>query len=141
MDFNPKHQLISKIVREFAENEIKPMVAEMDRESRFPHEIVEKMKPLHFFGLQVPKTLGGAGLDTISYAIVVEELSRVSAALGLCVTVHNSVGIYPILEFGTKEQINRFVPAMAAGESIGAFCLTEANAGSDAGGVETSARE
>ena len=143
MDFNPcmKHQLISKTVREFAENEIKPMVAELDREAIFPQEIVDKMKPLHFFGLQVPKKLGGAGLDTISYAIVVEELSRVSAAIGLCVTVHNSVGIYPILEFGTQEQINRFVPPMAAGDSIGAFCLTEANAGSDAGGVETSARE
>jgi len=143
MDFNPcmKHQLIAKTVREFAENEIKPMVAELDREARFPHEIVERMKPLNFFGLQVPKRLGGAELDTISYAIVVEELSRVSAALGLCVTVHNSVGIYPILEFGTREQIERFVPAMAAGDSIGAFCLTEANAGSDAGGVETSARE
>ena len=136
-----KHQLISKTVREFAENEIQPMVAELDKEARFPHEIVERMKPLHFFGLQVPKHLGGAGLDTISYAIVIEELSRVSAALGLCVTVHNSVGISPILEFGTKEQINRFVPAMAAGDSIGAFCLTEANAGSDAGGVETSARK
>ena len=136
-----KHQLISKTVREFAENEIQPMVAELDREARFPYEIVERMKPLHFFGLQVPKNLGGAGLDTISYAIVIEELSRVSAALGLCVTVHNSVGISPILEFGTREQINRFVPAMAAGDSIGAFCLTEANAGSDAGGVETSARE
>jgi butyryl-CoA dehydrogenase len=143
MNFNPcmKHQLISKTVREFAENEIKPMVAELDREARFPHEIIEKMKPLNFFGLQVPKRLGGAELDTISYAIVVEELSRVSAALGLCVTVHNSVGIYPILEFGTREQIDRFVPAMAAGDSIGAFCLTEANAGSDAGGVETSARK
>jgi len=143
VDFNPcmKHQLISKTVREFAENEIQPMVAELDREARFPHEIVERMKPLHFFGLQVPKHLGGAGLDTISYAIVIEELSRVSAALGLCVTVHNSVGISPILEFGSKEQINRFVPAMAAGDSIGAFCLTEANAGSDAGGVETSARK
>jgi butyryl-CoA dehydrogenase len=136
-----KHQLISKTVREFAENEIQPMVAELDKEARFPHEIVERMKPLHFFGLQVPKHLGGAGLDTISYAIVIEELSRVSAALGLCVTVHNSVGISPILEFGTRKQINRFVPAMAAGDSIGAFCLTEANAGSDAGGVETSARE
>jgi butyryl-CoA dehydrogenase len=136
-----KHQLISKTVREFAENEIQPMVAELDKEARFPHEIVERMKPLHFFGLQVPKHLGGAGLDTISYAIVIEELSRVSAALGLCVTVHNSVGISPILEFGSKEQINRFVPAMAAGDSIGAFCLTEANAGSDAGGVETSARK
>lgn len=143
MDFNPcmKHQLIRKIVREFAENEIKPWVSELDREARFPFDIVEKMKPLNFFGLQVPKSLGGAGLDTISYAIAIEELSRVSAALGLCVTVHNSVGIYPILKFGSLEQINRFVPAMASGESIGAFCLTEANAGSDAGGVETCARK
>ncbi len=143
MDFNPcmKHQLIRKTVREFAENEIKPHAALLDKESRFPWDIVDKMKPLNFFGLQVPKKYGGAGLDTISYAIVIEELSRVSAALGLCVTVHNSVGIYPILKFGTKEQIEKFVPCMASGESIGAFCLTEANAGSDAGGVETNAVE
>ncbi|MCG8563851.1 MAG: acyl-CoA dehydrogenase family protein, partial [Desulfobacterales bacterium] len=139
MDFNPcmKHQLIRKTVREFSESEIKPRVAELDRESSFPADIMEKMKPLKFFGLQVPRELGGAGLDSISYAIAVEELSRVSAALGLCVTVHNSVGIYPILKFGSQEQIQTFVPPMAAGESIGAFCLTEANAGSDAGGVET----
>ncbi|MCP3871964.1 MAG: acyl-CoA dehydrogenase [Desulfobacteraceae bacterium] len=143
MDFNPclKHQLIRKTVSEFAESEIKPHVSLLDKESRFPQEIVEKMKPLNFFGLQVPKKYGGAGLDTISYAIAIEELSKVCAALGLCVTVHNSVGIFPILKFGTKEQKKRFVPAMAAGESIGAFCLTEANAGSDAGGVETNAVE
>jgi butyryl-CoA dehydrogenase len=136
-----KHQLVRKTVREFAESEIKSHVSLMDRESRFPWEIVEKMKPLNYFGLQTPRTYGGAGLDTISYAIAVEELSRVSAAIGLCVTVHNSVGIYPILAFGTDEQKRRFVPAMAQGESIGAFCLTEANAGSDAGGVETHAVE
>lgn len=143
MDFNPcmKHQLIRKTVREFSENEIKPHVARLDKESQFPWEIVGKMKPLNIFGLQVPKEYGGANLDTISYAIAVEEISRVSAAMGLCVTVHNSVGIYPILKFGTPEQKRRFVPAMAAGESIGAFCLTEANAGSDAGGVETHAVE
>ncbi len=143
MDFNPcmKHQLIRKTVREFAESEIQPHVSLLDKESRFPWEIVEKMKPLNFFGLQVPKKYGGAGLDTISYSIAVEEISRVSAALGLCVTVHNSVGIFPILKFGTEEQKKRFVPAMAQGESIGAFCLTEANAGSDAGGVETHAVE
>ncbi len=143
MDFNPcyKHQLIRKTVKEFAENEIKPRVSELDREAEFPFDIIEKMKPLNYFGLQVPRELGGADLDTISYAIVVEEISRVSAAIGLCVTVHNSVGIYPILKFGTKEQKQSFVPAMAAGESIGAFCLTEANAGSDAGGVETSAQK
>ncbi|CCK81428.1 acyl-CoA dehydrogenase family protein [Desulfobacula toluolica] len=143
MDFNPcmKHQLIRKTVREFAESEIKPHVSLMDAESRFPWEIVEKMKPLNFFGLQVPRDYGGAGLDTISYAIAIEELSRVSAALGLCVTVHNSVGIFPILKFGTTEQKEKFVPAMARGDSIGAFCITEANAGSDAGGVETNAVE
>jgi butyryl-CoA dehydrogenase len=99
------------------------------------------MKPLNFFGLQAPRAYGGAGLDTISYAIAIEELSRVSAALGLCVTVHNSVGIFPILKFGTTEQKEKFVPAMARGDSIGAYCLTEANAGSDAGGVETNAVE
>ena len=136
-----KHQLIRKTVREFAESEIKPHVSLLDKESRFPWEIVEQMKPLNFFGLQVPVEYGGAGLDTISYAIAIEELSRVSAAIGLCVTVHNSVGIFPILKFGTKEQKERFVPAMARGDSIGAFCLTEANAGSDANGVETNAVE
>ena len=141
MDFNPcmKHQVVRKTVREFAENEIKPHAASLDREGRFPTEIVEKMGPLNYFGLQVPPSLGGAGLDTISYAIVIEELSRVCAALGLCVSVHNSVGLYPILKFGTEEQIARFVPDMAAGKHIGAFCLTEANAGSDAGSVETTA--
>ncbi|MDD9305244.1 MAG: acyl-CoA dehydrogenase family protein [Desulfobacter sp.] len=143
MDFNPcmKHQLVRKTVREFAEIEIKPHVAQLDKEGRFPSEIAEKMGPLHYFGLQVPRHLGGAGLDSISYAIVIEELSRVSASLGLCVTVHNSVGIYPILAFGTPEQIQRLVPDMASGSHIGAFCLTEANAGSDAGGVETMARK
>ena len=95
------------------------------------------MRPLHFFGLQAPKAYGGAELDSISYAITIEEISRVSAAVGLCLTVHNSVGIYPIERFGTEEQKRRFLPAMTSGERIGAFCLTEANAGSDAGGVET----
>lgn len=136
-----KHQLVRKTVREFAESEIKPHVAQLDKESRFPWEIVEKMRPLNYFGLQVPPEYGGAGLDTISYAVAIEELSRVSGAIGLCVTVHNSVGIYPILQFGTKEQKETFVPPLAKGESIGAFCLTEANAGSDAGGVETHAVE
>ncbi len=141
MDFNPcmKHQVVRKTVREFAEKEIRPHAAALDKEGRFPHDIVEKMAPLNYFGLQVPSSLGGAGLDTISYAIVIEELSRVCAPLGLCVSVHNSVGIFPILKFGTREQISRFVPDMASGRHIGAFCLTEANAGSDAGGVETTA--
>ncbi|WP_373499994.1 acyl-CoA dehydrogenase family protein [Desulfococcus sp.] len=139
MNFNPcmKHNLVRKTVREFAEAEIAPVVHDLDREARFPWEIIEKMRPLNFFGLQIPRAYGGAEIDTISYAVIVEELSRVSGALGLCVTVHNSVGAFPIVRFGTEAQKKRFLPALAAGERIGAFCLTEANAGSDAGGVET----
>jgi len=134
-----KHKLVRKTVREFSEAELGPIAHEMDRDARFPWEVVEKMRPLNFFGLQVPKKYGGADLDSISYAIAVEEISRVSGAMGLCITVHNSVGIYPIMLFGTDEQKERFVPRLASGESIGAFCLTEANAGSDASGVETHA--
>jgi butyryl-CoA dehydrogenase len=141
MDFNPcmKHKVVRKAVREFAETELGPIVSDLDRESRFPWEVIEKMRMLNFFGLQIPKAYGGADFDSISYAISIEELSRVSAAVGLCVTVHNSVGAYPIVRFGTAEQKKRFLPSLASGERIGAFCLSEANAGSDAGGVETHA--
>jgi len=134
-----KHKLVRKTVREFVEAELGPIAHDIDRDARFPWEVVEKMKPLNFFGLQVPKRYGGVELDSISYAITIEEISRVSAAMGLCVTVHNSVGAYPIVIFGTEEQKRRFLPALAGGKKIGAFCLTEANAGSDAGGVETNA--
>ncbi|HQI80536.1 MAG TPA: acyl-CoA dehydrogenase family protein, partial [Deltaproteobacteria bacterium] len=134
-----KHKLVRKAVREFAEAELGPIAHDVDRDARFPWEVVEKMRPLNFFGLQVPRRYGGADLDSISYAITIEEISRVSGAMGLCVTVHNSVGIYPILQFGTEEQKERFVTRLASGECIGAFCLTEANAGSDAAGVETHA--
>lgn len=141
MDFNPcmKHKAVRKAVRKFAETELGPIAHDIDRDSRFPWEVVEKMRPLNYFGLQVPKEYGGADLDCISYAITVEELSRVSAAIGLCITVHNSVGAYPIVRFGTEEQKERFLPRLASGEQIGAFCLTEANAGSDASAVETTA--
>ncbi len=141
MDLNPcmKHKAVRKAVRMFAEAEIAPIAHDIDRDARFPWEIVEKMKPLHFFGLQAPEDYGGAGMDTISYAIAIEEISRVSGAMGLCLTVHNGVAVYPIVRFGTEEQKNRLLPAMTRGDRIGAFCLTESNAGSDAGGVETTA--
>ncbi len=141
MDFNPcmKHKAIRKAVRKFSETELGPISHDIDRDSRFPREVIDKMRPLNYFGLQVPKKYGGAELDAISYAITIEELSRVCAAVGLCVTVHNSVGAYPIALFGTEEQKERFLPKLAGGEYIGAFCLTEANAGSDAGAVETTA--
>ncbi len=139
MDFNPcmKHKVVRKAVRMFAEAELGPIAHDIDRNARFPWEVVEKMQPLHFFGLQCPKAYGGAEMDSISYAITIEEVSRVSAAVGLLLTVHNSVGVYPIVRFGTEEQKSRFLPELARGDRIGAFCLTEANAGSDAGGVET----
>jgi butyryl-CoA dehydrogenase len=141
LDFNPcmKHKLIRKTVRKFAEAELGPIAAEIDAEARFPWEVIEKMGALNFFGLQIPKEYGGAEVDSISYAIIIEELSRVSAGVGLCVTVHNSVGAYPIARFGSSAQKEKFLPRLASGEWIGAFCLTEANAGSDAGGVETNA--
>jgi butyryl-CoA dehydrogenase len=134
-----KHKAVRKAVRKFAEAELGPISHEIDRDSRFPWEVIEKMRPLNYFGLQVPREYGGAELDTTSYAITIEELSRVCAAVGLCVTVHNSVGAYPIVQFGTEEQKEHFLPRLASGEYIGAFCLTEANAGSDAGAVETTA--
>jgi butyryl-CoA dehydrogenase len=132
-----KHKLIRSSVRHFAETELAPIAAEIDREACFPKDVIEKMKALNYFGLQIPREFGGAALDTVSAAIVVEEISRVCAAVGLCVTVHNGVAVYPILQFGTPEQKKRYLPRLASGEMIGAFSLTEANAGSDAGSVET----
>jgi butyryl-CoA dehydrogenase len=135
-----KHRAARRAVRAFCERELAPIAKEIDQEARFPWEVVEKMGELGFFGIQVPTELGGAGMDSLSYVIVVEEISRVSASLGLCVTVHNSVAVYPILAFGTEEQKQRWIPPLARGEKIGAFCLTEPNAGSDAAGIEATAR-
>jgi butyryl-CoA dehydrogenase len=134
-----KHKIVRRTVRDFAEAELAPIAGEIDRNARFPWEVIEQMRGLDFFGLQIPRRFGGAEIDSVSYAITIEELSRVCAAIGLCVTVHNSVGALPIVFFGTEDQQRRFLPPMANGERIGAFCLTEANAGSDAGGVETTA--
>jgi butyryl-CoA dehydrogenase len=134
-----KHVAVRRNVRSFCERELRPIAAAIDQEARFPWEIVEKMAALGYFGIQVPRTLGGAGLDTVSYTIIIEEISRVCAAMGLCVTVHNSVAVYPLLAFGTDRQQERWVRPMAQGAKIGAFCLTEPDAGSDAGAVSATA--
>ena len=134
-----KHRILRRSVRDFCEQELKPIAAEIDQEARFPWEVAEKMGPLDYFGIQAPRELGGAGLDSLSYAITIEEVSRVSGAMGLCLSVHNSVALYPILVFGSKAQHRRWVPALAQGQKIGAFCLTEPNAGSDAGGITATA--
>ena len=134
-----KHRVLRRSVRDFCERELRPIAAQIDQEARFPWEVAEKMGPLGYFGIQAPRELGGAGLDTISYAITIEEVSRVCAGIGLCLSVHNSVALYPIVAFGSPEQQKRWVPPLAKGEKVGAFCLTEPNAGSDAGGIISTA--
>jgi butyryl-CoA dehydrogenase len=136
-----KHRVLRRSVRAFCEQELGPIAAQIDQEARFPWEVMEKMGPLGYFGIQAPEELGGAGLDSLSYAITIEEVSRVSGSIGLCLSVHNSVALYPILAFGSPEQRQHWAPALAKGEKIGAFCLTEPNAGSDAAGITATALE
>ena len=141
MDFflTEKQNIVRRSVRSFCEREIVPIARELDQEARFPWEVVEKMGKLGYFGIQIPHELDGAGMDAVTYCIIIEEISRACSGLGLCVTVHNSVCVYPIATFGTGEQKKRWVPPLARGEKIGAFCLTEPNIGSDAAGVESTA--
>jgi len=134
-----KQKQIRRMARQFAKAELAPIAKEIDEEGRFPWEAVEKMGPLNFFGMQAPRQYGGAEMDSISYCLVIEEISRVCAAIGLAVAVHNSVVVYPISQFGNDEQKKKFLPSLAAGEKIGAFCLTEPNAGSDAMAIESTA--
>jgi alkylation response protein AidB-like acyl-CoA dehydrogenase len=134
-----KNRVVRRSVRAFCERNIAPIAKDIDQEARFPWEVVEKMGKLGYFGIQVPESLSGAGMDSVSSAITVEEISRVSAALGLCVSVHNSVCVYPLMQFGTEKQKEKWIPPLARCEKIGAFCLTEPNAGSDAAGIEATA--
>lgn len=141
LDFNlsPKQRQIRRMTREFAKAELAPIAREIDEEGRFPWEVVEKMGPLNFFGLQAPRQYGGAETDSISYCLVIEEISRVCGAMGLTIAVHNSVVVYPLSQFGNDEQKAKFLPPLAAGQKIGSFCLTEPNAGSDAMSIESTA--
>jgi butyryl-CoA dehydrogenase len=127
-------------IRSFCQRELLPIAREIDQEGRFPWEAAEKMAALGYFGIQAPQSLGGAGMDTLAYVVVVEEISRICAAMGLCISVHNSVALFPVIKFGNDEQKERWVPDLAKGKKIGAFCLTEPNAGSDASGIEAVAR-
>ena len=127
-------QLFQQMIREFAEKEVKPLAAEVDDTERFPMETVEKMAKLGLFGIYIPKNYGGAGGDHIMYSIAVEELSRVCATTGVILSAHTSLCMSPIWEFGTEEQKQKYLPKLASGEWIGAFGLTEPNAGTDAAG-------
>ncbi len=141
MDFEltPEQREIQALARDVARAEIDPHAAEWDREHRFPSELFPKLAELGLMGVCVPEEYGGAGADFVSYIVVLEELSRADAGVGVTVGVHTSAVTLPILRFGTEEQRARFVPALARGESLGAFALTEPESGSDAGSLRTSA--
>ena len=133
------HEKLRAEIRAFAEKEVKPQAFLMDKENEFPAEAVRKMGKLGYMGLPYPKEYGGAGQDVLSYAIAVEELSRVDGGTGVILSAHVSLGSWPIFAFGTEEQKQKYLVPLAKGEKIAAFGLTEPNAGSDAGGTETTA--
>lgn len=134
-----EHEALRAKVREFAETEVKPIAFMLDQNNEFPTEAIKKLGEMDLMGIPYPKEYGGAGLDALSYAIAVEELSRVDGGTGVILSAHVSLGSYPIMAFGTEEQKKKYLVPLAKGEKIGAFGLTEPNAGSDAGGTETTA--
>ena len=137
--FTKQEQLFLQMIREFAEKEVKPLAAEVDEEERFPMETVEKMAKIGLMGIPIPTQYGGAGGTNIMYGMAVEELSRVCATTGVILSAHTSLCCAPILEAGTEEQKMKYLPKLASGEWIGAFGLTEPNAGTDAAGQQTTA--
>ncbi|MCK5037922.1 MAG: acyl-CoA dehydrogenase [Thermoplasmata archaeon] len=141
MDFNltKEQEMVRTMARRFAEEEVKPIAHDIDQSGEFPWEVLKKMGKLNLMGLAVPKEYGGAGVDSISYAIVIEEIAKVCASTSVILAVHNSVCCYPIYKFGTPEQKEKFLKPLARGEKLGAFALTEPSAGSDAGAVRTMA--
>ncbi|MGP1909510.1 acyl-CoA dehydrogenase [Metabacillus sp. JX24] len=136
--FTEEQEMMRKMVRDFAQAEIEPFVERMEK-GEFPRDIIKKMGSLGLMGIPVPEQYGGAGMDFTSYIIAIHELSKVSATVGVILSVHTSVGTNPILYFGTEEQKNKYIPKLASGEYLGAFCLTEPGSGSDAGSLKTKA--
>lgn len=130
--------MMRRMVQDFARTEIEPFVERMEQ-GEFPREILKKMGGLGFMGIPIPEEFGGAGMDFTSYIIAIHELSKVSATIGVILSVHTSVGTNPILYFGSEQQKNHYVPKLASGEYLGAFCLTEPGAGSDAASLKTKA--
>ena len=141
MDFelSKEQSMARQLFREFAEQEVKPLAQEVDEEERFPRETVAKMAKLGFMGIPFPKELGGQGCDTLTYALCVEELSRVCGTTGVIVSAHTSLAGEPIRKYGTPEQKEKYLVPLAKGEAIGAFGLTEPGAGTDASGQRTTA--
>lgn len=138
-DLDEQQQMIRKMAREFAEKEIKPVASEFDESATFPTDIVKKLGELGFMGMMVPEEYGGAAMDCVSYAIAVEEISRADASVGVTMSVNNSLACQPLIDYGTEEQKKKYLPDLAQGKKLGAYSLTEPEAGSDAGNVQTTA--
>jgi len=139
LELNEQQKMIRKMVREFAEKEIAPVAADLDKTGEYPTKILKKMAELGLLGIIIPTEYGGAGLDIISYVTIIEEISRKCASTGVITSVHNSLVSYPIMKHGTDEQKKKYLPLLAKGEKIGAFAGTEPNAGSDLGAMQTKA--
>ncbi|HXR61224.1 MAG TPA: acyl-CoA dehydrogenase family protein, partial [Solirubrobacterales bacterium] len=142
MDFElgDEHRLIQRTVRDFATAEVAPVAEELDREKRFPYEIVAKLADLNLMGIPFPERYGGGGGDSLAYALAVEELTRIDSSVAITLCAHTSLGTQPIYLFGSEAQKQEWLPRLCAGEILGAFGLTEPEAGSDAGNVRTKAR-
>jgi short/branched chain acyl-CoA dehydrogenase len=138
-DLSEEQKLLRRTVREFAEERIAPVAEELDREHRFPYEIVAELADLGLMGIPIPEEYGGGGGDTLSYAIAVEELTRVDSSVAITVAAHTSLGTMPILLYGNEEQKREWLPDLASGKKLAAFGLTEPDAGSDAGATRTTA--
>jgi short/branched chain acyl-CoA dehydrogenase len=138
-DLSPDHELIRRTVREFAEGEVAPVAEELDRTKSFPYEIVRQLGALNLMGIPFPEEYGGGGGDTLAYALAVEELTRVDSSVAITLCAHTSLGTQPLYLFGSEEQKREWLPQLCSGERLGAFGLTEPEAGSDAGNVKTRA--
>jgi short-chain 2-methylacyl-CoA dehydrogenase len=138
-DLDSEHELVRSTVRDFAQQRVAPVAEELDRESRFPYDLVGELAELGLMGMTISEQYGGAGADTVSYAIAVEELTRVDSSVAITVAAHHSLGTLPIYYFGTEEQKREWLPELASGKKLAAFGLTEPGAGSDAGATRTTA--
>ncbi len=139
-DLEPEHELIRDTVRQFALEKVAPVAEELDRSSRFPYELIRELAGLGLMGMTIPEEYGGAGANTLSYAITVEELTRIDSSVAISVAAHHSLGTLPIYYFGSDEQKKRWLPDLASGRKLAAFGLTEPNAGSVAGATRTTAK-
>src|SRR3954469_8257352 len=139
-DLSDDHRLIQQTVRDFARQEVAPVAEELDRTKAFPYEIVRKLAGLNLMGIPFPEEYGGGGADSLAYAIAVEELTRVDSSVAITLCAHTSLGTQPIWLFGSEEQKRDWMPELCSGRRLGAFGLTEPEAGSDAGNTRTRAR-